>query len=310
MVELESYSANAQDCCQTCFSRAEDLYIPENCTGVRLRWLSEQIDRILSHVSAHPIPFVLKNQQTFGGGGTFVVSSPEELSELKTTLSTRVLPKLLSEVNASNAHLGPATLILSEMITDPIGNWGLTFFATKSGECVFLAATEQIVDSTKAWIGSKISYRAQESLEKKFTPIMQEIGAWLHGLGYFGPCGADILETRAKNNPKEELTTMNIVDLNVRTPGSLVLGLLRGHFSKRRDLHEASSFSVTVKMAREAFVEKMADEHEEGRLAVVSWFEDIESGLSYGHVVVGAPDTETLEKELAKIKGLASDIRF
>ena len=265
---------------------------------------------MLAQVSAHPFPFVLKNQQTFGGGGTFVVSSSEELSELRTTLSTRILPKLLSEVDASNAHLKPATLILSEMITDPIGDWGLTFFITKSGECVFLAVTEQIVDSTKAWIGSKISYRAQESLKKKFAPIMEESGAWLHGLGYFGPCGADILETRANGNPKEELTTMKIVDLNVRTSGSLVLALLQGHFSGRRGFHEASSFSVTVKMAREAFIEKMAGEHEDGRLVVVSWFEDVESGLSYGNVVVGAPNAETLEKEVAKIKSLASEIHF
>lgn len=309
-MELDSFSANAQDCCSTCISRAEKLYIPEDCTGVRRRWLNDQIDRILAQVSAHPIPFVLKNQQTFGGGGTFVVSSSEDLSKLKTTLSTRVLPKLLSEIDASNAHLKPATLILSEMITDPIGDWGLTFFVTKSGNCVFLAATEQIVDSTKAWIGSKISYLAQESLKKKFIPIMQEIGAWLHGLGYYGPCGADILETRANSNPKEKLTTMKIVDLNVRTSGSLVLGLLQGHFSGRRNLHEASSFSVTVKMAREAFVERLAGEHEEGRLVVVSWFEDIESGLSYGNVVVGAPHAEALEKEVAKIKSLASEIHF
>ena len=63
-------------------------------------------------------------------------------------------------------------------------------------------------------------------------------------------------------------------------------------------------------MAREAFVKRLADEHEEGRLVIVSWFEDMESGLSYGNVVVGAPDAEKLEKEVAKIKSLASEIHF
>ncbi|KAL8653801.1 MAG: hypothetical protein Q9210_001883 [Variospora velana] len=310
LVELDSFSANAQDCCSTCISAEEKRYIPENCTGVRRRWLSDQIDRILAQVSVYPIPFVLKNQQTFGGGGIFVVSSSEELSKLKATLSIQILPKLLSEVNASNAYLKPATLILSEMITDPISDWGLTFFVTKSGKCIFLAVTEQIVDPTKAWIGSKISYLAQGDLEKKFTPVMQDIGAWLHAYGYYGPCGADILETRATSKPEESLTTMQIVDLNIRTSGSLVLGLLKGHFSVRRDLHEASSFSITATMTREAFVEKLANEHEEGRMVIVSWFEDLEFGLSYGNVVVGAPDAEALEKEVAKIKGLASEIRF
>ena len=63
-------------------------------------------------------------------------------------------PSFSTEIDASNTHLKPATLILSEMNTDPIGDWGLTF-VTKSGKCVSLAATEQIVDPTKAWIGSK-----------------------------------------------------------------------------------------------------------------------------------------------------------
>ncbi|KAL8900822.1 MAG: hypothetical protein Q9207_005513 [Kuettlingeria erythrocarpa] len=313
LVELEGFGAMAQDCCPTCVSHADKLFIPENCSGVRRRWLNDQIDKMLARVSAQPLPFVLKNQQTFGGGGTFMVSSPEELSTLTQTLRTQILPKLLSEVDASNAHLKPATLILSEMVTDPIGDWGLTFFVTRSGKCVFLAATEQIVDSAKAWIGSKISYLAQDDLKHRFTPLMENVGTWLHGYGYYGPCGADILETLAHTTDYREersATTMKIVDLNVRTSGSLVLGLLKGHLSARRDLHEASSFSVTVKMGREAFIERLADEYRDGRLVIVSWFEDLESGLSYGNVVVGAPHAEALEKEVAKIKSLASEIHF
>ena len=53
------------------------------------------------------------------------------------------------------------------MITDPVGDWGLTFFVTTTGECIFLAVTQQVVDSTKAWIGSTVSYTAQDSLKQK-----------------------------------------------------------------------------------------------------------------------------------------------
>ena len=239
-----------------------------------------------------------------------MISSSEELAELKGTLSTQILPKLLSQINSSNAHLKPATLILSEMIRDPVGDWGLTFFVTRAGECIFLAVTEQVVDSTKAWIGSKISYQAQGSLKQKFTPIMQEIGTWLYKYGYYGPCGADILEAASKDNDSNGPKTLNIVDLNVRTSGSLVLGLMKGHFSERRGLHEASSFSVNVKMARESFIQNFEGQFQEGKIVIVSWYEDTDSGVSYGNVVIGAQDKQGLEKEVTKVKELASEIHF
>jgi hypothetical protein len=183
LLKLDNFSVDPRSCCEVCRSDANKLSISSDCTGPRGQWLESHISRLLSQISEQRLPFVLKNQQTFGGGGTFVVSSPEDLSELKRTLSTQTLPKLLSQVNSSNAHLKPATLIISEMIEDPLGDWGLTFFVTRTGDCIFLAVTEQVVDSTKAWIGSTISYTAQDSLKQKFTPIMQEIGTWLYKYG-------------------------------------------------------------------------------------------------------------------------------
>lgn len=277
LLELNNFSVDAQSCCKVCRSDANKLSISPDCTGPRGQWLEDHISRLLSQISEQRLPFLLKCQQTFGGGGTFVVSSPEDLAELKRILSTHILPKLLSQVNSSNAHLKPATLILSDMIRDPVGDWGLTFFVTKAGECIFLAVTQQVVDSTKAWIRSTVSYTAQDSLKQKFTPIMQEIGTWLHKYGYYGPCGADMLEAAATDNSGNGSTTLKIVDLNVRTSGSLVLGLMRGYFSERRGLHEASSFSVNVKMAREAFIKNFESQFREGKIVIVSWYEDKDS---------------------------------
>ncbi len=310
LLELNNLSVDARSCCEICRSDVNKLSISPNCTGPRGQWLESHISRLLSQISEQRLPFVLKNQQTFGGGGTFVISSPEELAELKRTLSTQILPKLLSQVNSSNAHLKPATLILSEMIQDPVGDWGLTFFVTREGECIFLAVTKQVVDSAKAWIGSTISYTTQDSLKQKFTPIMQEVGTWLHKYGYYGPCGADILETNPQHNESNGSTTLNIVDLNARTSGSLVLGLMRGHFSERRRLHEASSFSVNVKMTRESFIKNFEGQFQEGKIVIVSWYEDKDSGVSYGNVVIGAEDQQSLEKQVVEVKELASEIHF
>lgn len=239
-----------------------------------------------------------------------MISSPKDLSELRRTLSTQILSKLLSQVISANAHLKPATLIVSEMIKDPVGDWGLTFFVTRAGECIFLAVTQQVVNSKKAWIGSKISYTAQDGLKQKFTPIMHEIGTWLYKYGYYGPCGADILEAASEDDDSNGSTTLKIVDLNVWTSGSLVLGLMKGHFCERRGLHEASSFSVTVKMARESFIKSFESQFQQGKIVIVSWYEDTDSGVSYGNVVIGAQDKESLENEVVKVKELASEIHF
>ena len=264
----------------------------------------------MSRISLQKLPFVLKNSQTIGGGGTFVVSSQDDLRKLQVALSTRILPRLLSQINSSNAHLKPATLILSDMITDPIANCALTFFLTKSGDCVFLALTQQILDSSKAWIGSIISYPDQERFKKRFTPIMKEIGAWLSGYGYYGPCGADILESARREDDSSGLPELSIVDLNVRTSGSLVLALMSKHFSEQRHLHKASSFSINAKMSRDVFISKFESRFREGHMVIASWYEDPTLGVSYGNLVIGALDGKTLEEEVAKVKGAAAEISF
>ncbi|KAL8822844.1 MAG: hypothetical protein Q9191_006431 [Dirinaria sp. TL-2023a] len=309
LLELDGFSTDARSCCITCRQADDNRSIPKSCTGARGEWLKSRIAHTMSQISSQQLPFVLKCQQTFGGGGTWVVSTPSELSDLKATLSTLTLPKLYSRINSSNAHLKPATLILSEMIRDPIGDWGLSFFVSRAGECTFLAVTHQVIASRKAWIGSTITYIEQDRLKAKFTPIMQQIGAWLHSYGYYGPCGADILETAPADSDSYG-RSMNIVDLNVRIPGSLLLGFMRGHFSERRGLHEASLFSLSVKMAREAFIVHFPDLLREGEIVIVSWYEDVDTGVSFGVLIIGARNRPELEKRIMMVKKFGSEIRI
>ena len=307
LIELEGSNTEAQACCVACASSTDSISIPVRCSGARSKWLSSQISYMTSRVAAHPLPFVFKNQQAFGGGGTIIVSTAEQKEQLIDDLTNRVLPKLLSLVNTANAHLKPATLLLSDLVDNPIGDYGITFFVTKSGECIFIGVTEQTIDSNNAWIGNKISYLEQDRLRLKFDKIVREIGMWLHGHGYYGPVGADILETAPAEGTQG---SFHIVDLNVRTSGSLALGLLKGHFSRDRKLHEASSFAINVKMRREEFIEAMADRYQERRILIDSWYEDKVSKISYAKVIVGAEDKECLEKEIEMIKEHATEIHF
>ena len=63
-------------------------------------------------------------------------------------------------------------------------------------------------------------------------------------------------------------------------------------------------------MTRESFIQNYEDQFQEGKIVIVSWYEDIDSGVSYGNIVIGAQDKQGLEEEVAKIKELASETHF
>lgn len=334
--------ADADACCHACANAARDTArlptIPAACTGPRGQWLAREAHRILSAVQQRPVPFVFKTQQAFGGAGTWLVTSDEQkaclLAELSCnstpTITTNEQPtssssheidggllrKLLSLLAPANANLRPTTILLSDMIAHPPGSdFGLTFFVTSSGKAHFLAAAEQMLaqssapgkggdgGAASAWVGSKIDYPRQGALRERFEPIMQRIAGWIAERGYVGPVGADVLET--------EQGELFIVDLNVRTCGSVSLPLLRGHF-EGRGLGCASSFSIAVKGGRREFVEKWRAEFEEGRMLILSWYEDpdLEKGGSVADVVVGGEDEDRLQELMRRVRESTEEVTF
>ena len=70
-------------------------------------------------------------------------------------------------------------------------------------------------------------------------------------------------------------------------------------------MHEASSFSVTVKMNRESFINNLEGQFHQGKVVIVSWYEDTDPAISYGNMVVGAQDKQALEKQVVNVKELA-----
>ncbi|KAL0468834.1 hypothetical protein QR685DRAFT_445226 [Neurospora intermedia] len=322
------------ECCEVC--RAEDDvvgkggmgFVPAGCKGARGRWMGEQMKRIVESVDARQAPFVFKTQQTFGGAGTWVVSDEEKKRELVKKLmddETGVLRKLLSQVTAKNQQMKPGSVVLSEMVRDPVGDYGVTFLVRKGGEATFLAASEQMINEDNAWIGSTINYARQERLKEKFEGIMRQTAEWVGKHGYIGPVGIDVLETT--DIPKDELvqgngissvdgerTAQYIVDLNVRTSGSLALPLLKGHFTSR-GVTCASSFSTTLRGSRKQFMETWREEFETGRMLIMAWYED-DTGSeekeveSIGDVVVGGKDEKDLQNLMKRVRESTEEVTF
>ncbi|KAG7047319.1 solid-state culture specific ATP-grasp domain-containing protein [Colletotrichum scovillei] len=332
ILKVDGLAGDAWACCSSCSSvDAADFIIPESCTGSRGRWLKEQSDKIYADLESQPLPFVLKNQQTLGGAGTYIINTENKRQKLVQDFRNGVLRKLLSAVTESNAHLQPAALIVSDVVEDPVENYGLTFFVTDDGnEPIFLAASEQMTDGDSAWIGSTINYRRQEQLEKKFGLLVKRVATWLRGYGYVGPAGADVLETTSSTAPysktngvangasttishsvngASDFSDFHIVDLNVRTSGSMCLPLLRTHFTTC-GLWSASSFSISYKDSRDAFIESFRSEFETGRMCVISWYDDTDTGCGLADVAVGAEDVDELRTAMKRVRDLTEQVTF
>ncbi|KXH54049.1 solid-state culture specific ATP-grasp domain-containing protein [Colletotrichum salicis] len=290
-------------------------------------------ERIYTDLESHPLPFVLKTQQTFGGAGTYIINNEAGRQKLVQDFRNGILRKLLSSVTESNAHLQPAALILSDVVENPMENYGLTFFVADYGsDPTFLAASEQMTDDNNAWIGSTINYRRQEQLEKKFGLLVKKIATWLRRYGYVGPAGADVLETALSTacpqtngttkgaandvtddnshatNGNSDFSNFHIVDLNIRTSGSMCLPLLRTHFTTR-SLWSASSFSISYNKSRDAFIEFFREDFEAGKMCIISWYEDLETGCSLADVAVGAEDVDGLRRAMKKVRD-ATEVTF
>ena len=134
-------------------------------------------------------------------------------------------------------------------------------------------------------------------IESEYSGIMNEIAAFLHREGYYGPAGVDLL--------KDEKTGKDyIVDLNVRIPGSVIVGLLSNHFTKRGLNWACLEEDVKLPFNRDEFLKKMHREICEGRLIIVMWHENWNVGESLACFVLGAETEDMLKKFLTNLKNM------
>lgn len=257
----------------------------------------------LEPISAHVLPFVLKQTLTVSGGGTYIIHTEAQRQALISKLQSTVIPMLLSSSTDVNAHLHPATLILSTYI-HAVNSYGLTFFVSRAnGACRFISCSHQDFDKAGFWTGGFIEYLQQPGLEIRFSGTMRMVGAFLFSKGYYGPAGIDVLEDAHGGQW--------VVDMNVRTPGSLPVGVLKGHFSTERGLHVAYMLSgIRLPYSREKFREVLSVPFEEGRIVIVAWYEEVpdgNDGVSWANLAMGGETKKELYELLAKIKDATID---
>ncbi|KAL1849061.1 hypothetical protein Plec18167_006839 [Paecilomyces lecythidis] len=254
--------------------------------------LKDEISRMIEPINKRKLPFMIKLPQSISGIGTAKVSTEVDRVHTKALLVTQ-LEGMLQQINASNHHLHPCSLVIQDVIQ---GNaMALSIFVTKKGRPIFIACCEQRFDEDGHWTGGSISYREQAAFSKMYADISEKVAAFLHRKGYYGPAGVDVISDHFDNK-------QYIVDLNVRVTGTYHLGPLAGHFT-RRGLFEATMVTWDFSCSRAAFEEVLKDEIQNGNVIINGWAHE-SIRLSHGAITIGGRDASDLERLLANVSSL------
>ncbi len=79
---------------------------------------------------------------------------------------------------------------------------------------------------------------------------------------------------------------------------------------KRLTRHEASSLHLDVILSRESLGKRFESERHEIQIVIVSRYGDPNFRLSFDVVVIEAPNKQSVEREIKRMKELTSDIHF
>jgi hypothetical protein len=247
--------------------------------------------RMTGSIEQHQVPFMVKLPQSISGMGTFAVTSETDRTRIKAMFTTQ-LGLMLRQLNQTNRHLHPCSIVLQDFVDGPVV--ALSLFVTKTGQPIFIACCEQLFNSHSHWIGGSISYRQQARFRKTFSALMGKVAAFLDRKGYHGPAGVDIVTDQHSG---EQL----VIDLNVRVTGTFHLGPLMGHFT-RRGLFEAAMTSGDFFCTRDVFEEVFSEEIRQGSLIVSGWVHNEPQTKSHAAITLGARDYDSLQEYLQRVR--------
>ena len=284
---LRSANDSVLDCVVQCAThQTKDglwFYGGDSCDNCR-ECVHTQEQVVKKTLNETPMPYVLKLTQSLSAVGTNIVQNNEDKAALLDRISD-YLSTYLPRVTAKNAALYTSSLVLSDFVAGK--TMALNFYVRRDGAPVILGACHQLATGTSGRQATAITYADQARLEKKYQSIIKDIAKALHDEGYWGPVGADVME-----DPDDE--RLFAVDLNVRTPLSLLLYLLRTHFHINRGYEMSIVYEcIMLKISRDELEERLAKEFDEARIVLLgSTRLGKKEVWTYGVVVAGKNQKE------------------
>ena len=81
--------------------------------------LKQEVTRMVNLIDQRQLPFMIKLPQSISGMGTFAITTEAERNRVKNILTAK-LGTMLQQLNKSNHHLYPCSLVLQDFITGPV----------------------------------------------------------------------------------------------------------------------------------------------------------------------------------------------
>ena len=200
-------------------------------------------------------PCIVKLSHGYAGLGNFMIRDAADEKAMREELAK---------------HWPDATLVINSVIENIAGDYGVQFYLRRDGTIVWLGLTEQHFNEAKRWCGGTYSKSLQTELLQSFESIVTATAEHLHGQGYFGLVGIDILRDRDGN--------CFLVDVNPRLTGITPFLMASRIFEKE------NSFDEGVYLASFRFGGSLqeliaaAESYEDCRVMVLSAFEQPAQG--------------------------------
>lgn len=229
---------------------------------------------VFDHVQ---FPCIMKLSHGYAGLGNFFIRNKDDLE--KTHLKI-------------DAHWPDAPIVINQILSNIVGDYGVQFYLNKKGAIIWLGFTEQIFDKSGRWSGGIFNADMQDELYEDFLKIAEPVAKYLFERGYFGVVGIDIL--RNKNND------FFLVDLNPRLTGSTPFLIASRLFIS--DGYTQGVYAASVELSGDlSDIIKRAEEIKEARVLILSACQEPDASSTKCHISISANNYQMCTKTLFKM---------
>lgn len=223
-------------------------------------------------------PCILKLSHGYAGLGNYFVRNDADLAAAEADIA---------------AHWPDAPIVINQILTDIIGDYGVQFYLDKRGVMTWLGFTQQVFTETGRWTGGIFNADIQEQFYDEFQKISEPVAAYLHQNQYFGVVGIDILHTKAND--------FFLVDLNPRLTGITPFLMASRLFVAEGLSHGIYAASVELRGNLDEIIQR-AEAMADARILVLSAYQSPGSETTKCHLSISGTSRQACETGLSAFR--------
>ncbi len=226
-------------------------------------------------------PCIAKLSHGYAGLGNFMLHNSSDEDKMRHQLAQR---------------WPGAKLVFNSIIPNIVGDYGVQFYLSRTGEITWLGLTEQNFNDVGKWSGGTYSHNLQTAMIEPFEPIVVATAKHLSSQGYFGVVGIDIL--------RDEAGACFLVDVNPRLTG-ITPFLLASRIFESEESHQEGIYLASFQF--DGSLDKLiqlAESFGQQKVLVLSAFERPGASQTVCHLSVSSDSQESNDLVVKQIQNL------